>query len=149
PKPGYDEVPEAWKGHSESATLPRLNHMTLLCPLFDAPIRVESDEGITCGDIINALFSLAQGAISYEGWKALPYLEKQEARSLAPSMRCPAMAWSALDPQSMVYLDTWHGQVVFAGLRRDPHYVKKRLGWANPVCFVVELAKPVHSFKCE
>ncbi|KAG9024033.1 hypothetical protein FS837_005529 [Tulasnella sp. UAMH 9824] len=149
PKPGYDETPELWKGHDESATLPKLNFMILLCPLFDAPIRVENDEGITCGDVINALFGLAQAPISDERWKALPYLEKQQARSLAPTMRGLALAWSVLDPHSFVYLDTWHGQVTFAGLRRDPQYVKKRMGWANPVCFVVELARPVHGFRYE
>ncbi|KIO23248.1 hypothetical protein M407DRAFT_9502 [Tulasnella calospora MUT 4182] len=154
PKPGYDEVPEQWKGHDESATLPKLNFMILLCPLFDAPIRVENDEGITCeilglGDVINALFGLAQAPISDERWKALPYLEKQQARSLAPSTRGPALAWSVLDPLRFVHLDTWHGQVTFAGLRRDSQYVKRRMGWANPVCFVVELARPVHSFKYE
>ncbi|KAG8953797.1 hypothetical protein FRC04_001427 [Tulasnella sp. 424] len=149
PKPGYDEVPVLWTGHHESATLPRLNFMILLCPLFDTPLRVENEDGITCGDVINAVFGLAQAEVSEDRWKALPYLEKQEARSLAPTMRGPAMAWSVLDPQKFVYLDTWHGQVAFSGLKRDPQYVKKRMGWANPVCFVVELAKPVHSFRYE
>ncbi|KAG8986879.1 hypothetical protein FRB94_007951 [Tulasnella sp. JGI-2019a] len=111
-----------WKGWDEPATLPKLNRITLISPMIQGDIIVENSKGVTCGDILQALYAYAQ--------KQLPTPQTNQNST-------PFAAWQPPAPQKRV--DEWGEQTCFKGLRKNDHYVQGRLGWADPACFIVEL----------
>ncbi|KAG8871153.1 hypothetical protein FRB97_008961 [Tulasnella sp. 331] len=122
PKKGEEKKVEMWNGWDEPATLPKLNRITIISPMIEGELAIENSKGVTCGDVFHALYAYAQTQLPP------PQLSQRHM---------PFATWQPPPPQKRV--DEWVEQTCFKGLRKDENYVKSRLGWADPACFVVEL----------
>jgi len=144
PKPGHKEKVEKWTDIGDAATLPLLSHIVLVGPYWEGSIAVDNHHGITCEDIIESLYNYGHQMISKEQFNDFSWDAQGEANYWYRHHR--ALRNAAM-PKGLCHLDFWQGKVSFEGLRKDDDYVTKRMGWAHPAAFVVELKEPSFNWK--
>ncbi|KAI4524908.1 hypothetical protein EV122DRAFT_206677 [Schizophyllum commune] len=134
----------------EPATLPRVQQLYIISDLAPWCTTVHNDAGVTLENICRALFQqYTQEQVTEAEIQALPprvhdHIQRTAAHRVANQAYAPTAPWGAYTPTSPApnrfqRVDWLRDRMFLEGLRKDPDYVRGRLGFDAPNIFIMIL----------